>query len=192
MMQDIVLKRVSKTYNGEAVIRNFSCVIPAGRVTALMAPSGSGKTTLLRMITGLSKPDSGSITGAGQAKVGMVFQEDRLLGRLDAVSNIRLVTPSLSGERAEEELKKMGLGDALSKKVSEMSGGMKRRVAILRALLSDCELLLLDEPFTGLDEETRDRVIARVKALADGKTVILVTHEEEDALKMGADIIRLG
>lgn len=190
-MQDIVLNRVSKTYNGEEVLRDFSCVIPAGRTTAFMAPSGNGKTTLLRMLAGLVKPDSGSITGAGQLKTGMVFQEDRLLDRMDAASNIRMVTPSLSRKRAEEELKEMGLGDALSKKVSEMSGGMKRRVAILRALLSDCELLLLDEPFTGLDDETRDRVIARVKALAGGKTVILVTHEEADAVKMDAKIIRL-
>ena len=143
-----------------------------------MGPSGCGKTTLLRILLGLETADAGTITGLEGRRMSAVFQEDRLCENVSAVSNLRLVNPALSRRAAEAALTELGLGEALSQPVREFSGGMKRRVAILRALLAEFDLLLADEPFKGLDEETKRQTMAYFAEHTRGKTVILVTHEE--------------
>lgn len=158
--------------------------IGAGRITGLMAPSGAGKTTLLRILMGLEQADSGRIDGLDGLRLSAVFQEDRLCDQLDGVSNLRLVAPTLSRSEARNALEAVGLADCIGQPTRELSGGQRRRVAILRGLLADYDLLILDEPFKGLDRETKQLVIEDTQRRCMGKTVLLVTHDptELDAL----------
>ena len=185
-MQNIVIRGLSKAFDGKQVLRDFSAVLPAGQVSGLMAPSGAGKTTLLRILMGLETPDRGTITGLQGLRLSAVFQEDRLCENLNPVSNLRLVTLTLSRAAAEEALTAVGLTDCLHQPVRELSGGMRRRVAILRALLAEYDLLFLDEPFKGLDRETKDVVMADTRRRCDGRTVLFVTHDPTELEAMGA------
>lgn len=191
-MRDIVLSGIHKSFDGKVVLKDLSLIIPSGSTTCFMAPSGYGKTTLLRLLMGLISPDAGTIVGLEDLRMSTVFQEDRLAEHLSAVANIRLVSPSLTEEQVLEALEVMKLEDSAHQMVRELSGGMRRRVTLLRALLSDYDLLLLDEPFKGLDEETKQLVIEEAKTLTQGSTVLLVTHELAEAVAFGADsIVRL-
>ena len=160
-------------------------------MTALMAPSGAGKTTLLRMLMGLETADSGEISGLSGRRISAVFQEDRLLENMNPVDNIRLTAPKLDRAVILREMAAMGLTDCEKQPARELSGGMRRRVAILRALLCGADVIALDEPFKGLDEATRARVIDETKRLCRGKTVLMVTHEAAEAERMGAKIVGL-
>jgi NitT/TauT family transport system ATP-binding protein len=189
---DIVLDKISKSFDGKVVLDALSLVIPDGKVTCIMAPSGMGKTTLLRILMGLEKPDAGRISGLEGLKKSAVFQEDRLCEDLTPFGNIRLVNPELKSEEIKTAMSAVGLSECENQVVTELSGGMKRRVAILRALLADYEILFLDEPFKGLDAETKDSVIRDTKKRCHGRTVILVTHDVAEAEMMGAvQIIQL-
>ncbi len=185
------LKNISKAFGEKQVLKDFSLAIPEGQVTALMGPSGCGKTTLLRVILGLEMADSGEIIGTENRRISAVFQEDRLLTRLTAEGNLRFVA-----EREEQLrqipllLREMGLAHE-REPAATFSGGMKRRLAIARALLADYDLLVLDEPFRGLDEETKGQVMETVRRRSAGKTVLLVTHDEEEARTMTDRIVRL-
>ena len=180
---------VSKTYDGRPVIRDFSARFVPGSHTCLMGPSGCGKTTLLRLLMGLEAPDSGQIRIPEGTRFSAVFQEDRLLNRLTAAANVRLAARA-SIEQAGELLLELGIPpESLSQPVSTFSGGMKRRVALCRALLAEYDVLTLDEPYKGLDEDTRARVMRLVDVHTRGRTVILVTHAAEEAA--GYDLIHL-
>lgn len=183
-MQDIVMHRLCKSFGEKSVLRNVSGTLAAGCITGLMAPSGAGKTTLLRILMGLEQVDSGWIDGLDGLRLSAVFQEDRLCDQLDGVSNLRLVTPSLSRAEARNALETVGLADCIGQPTRELSGGQRRRVAILRGLLADYDLLILDEPFKGLDRETKQLVIEDTQRRCTGKTALLVTHDptELDAL----------
>ena len=205
----IRIRNLSKSFGGKSVLENFSADLPAGSISALMAPSGSGKTTLLNLIAGLMPADDGSIVfdteesgnahpvsfSAGKnddcrtVSFSAVFQEDRLLNEMTAESNIRLVNPSLSLSDTINAMAELGLRESTHQSVRELSGGMKRRVAILRAVLHDSDILLLDEPFQGLDEETRKTVISFLRKKAENRTVLLITHNKEDAEDCGAEQI---
>ena len=190
-MTDITLRGISKSFGGQQVLRNVSAAFPAGSVTCLMGPSGFGKTTLLRIIAGLEKPDAGTVEGVPE-RIGFVFQEDRLCEEFSAVSNVRLVTGKrLPKETIVRHLEEIGLGDSLDKPVREYSGGMKRRVAIVRAVCYPADLLILDEPFKGLDEKLRLEVIGYIRRHTEGKTVICVTHEADDAERLGGTNIEM-
>lgn len=174
------------------VFDNMSISFEAGKPTAVMAPSGSGKTTLLFLITGLLKMQSGSITyPVANPRFSMVFQEDRLLEQETILNNLKLVNSTLDTEAALELLERAGLSNQGSKKICRLSGGEKRRVAIIRALWAEYDILLLDEPFTGLDETTKLRMIDFIKEKTIGKTVILVTHNKSDADALGCKIVSL-
>lgn len=179
-MDEIQIMHLSKSYDGEPVLRNFSATLSPGKMTALMAPSGGGKTTLLRILMGLEQPDGGSIEGLSGLRLSAVFQENRLCMALDPVANIRLVNPALSREEVIQALEAVGLGDSLSKRVSELSGGMCRRVAILRALMAQYDFLLLDEPFQGLDQKTKRLVMEDTRRRCEGRTVLFVTHDPSE------------
>ena len=205
----IRIRNLSKSFGGKSVLENFSADLPAGSISALMAPSGSGKTTLLNLIAGLMPADDGSIVfdteesgnahpvsfNAGKnddcrtVSFSAVFQEDRLLNEMTAESNVRLVNPSLSLSDTINAMAELGLRESTHQSVRELSGGMKRRVAILRAVLHDSDILLLDEPFQGLDEETRKTVISFLRKKAENRTVLLITHNKEDAEDCGAEQI---
>ncbi len=186
-----MLRNVSKTYGKEQVLTGLSLTFPAGQVTCLRGPSGCGKTTLLRLIAGLEKPDGGTIEGV-PARIACVFQEDRLCEDFTAVANIRLVTGKrLSRQEIASHLREIGLGENLAKPVREFSGGMKRRVAIARAVCYEGDLLMLDEPFKGLDERLREEVMDYVMRHARGKTVLCVTHDGAEAAYLGGRVIDL-
>ena len=172
----IEVQHLCKAFGGKPVLCDFSASIPAGAVTAVMAPSGGGKTTLLRILMGLSA----------------VFQEDRLCDNLSAAANIRLVNPTLSPAQVEEALAAVGLENCAGQPVSEFSGGMRRRTAILRALLAPWDILFLDEPFKGLDPGTKERVMADTRRRCTGRTVLLVTHDLGETQALGAvQVLRL-
>lgn len=186
-----MLKNVSKAFDGRKVLENVSLRFPAGSVTCILGPSGCGKTTLLRIAAGLEKPDSGSVEGIPE-QISFVFQEDRLCEEFSAVSNVRLATgKNMPKEEIVRSLAEIGLGDDLTKPVREFSGGMKRRVAIVRAVCCPAELLFLDEPFKGLDEKLRLEVIGYIREHSKGRTVICVTHEPEDAERLGGQMVEL-
>ena len=191
-MSDIVLTEVTRRFAENTVLLKRSFRFPEGRISCVMGPSGVGKTTLLLLIAGLLKADSGEISGVPE-RIAFVFQEDRLCEDFNAAANVRLVTGrSVKPQEIREALLGLGLPEeSLSQPVREFSGGMKRRVAIARALLYSPELLLMDEPFKGLDEELRRKVMDEIKARFRGKTVILVTHDPEEAAYLGGDVITL-
>ena len=172
---------VSKAFDGRPVIRDFSARFAPGSRTCLIGPSGCGKTTLLRLLMGLETPDGGQIRIPKGTRFSAVFQEDRLLNRLPAAANVRLAA-RVPAAQAEELLLALGIPlESLSLPVSAFSGGMKRRVALCRALLADYDALMLDEPYKGLDETTRAQVMRLVAQHTRGRTVVLVTHDPAEA-----------
>ena len=185
---DIKVNDLVKTYGTLKVLNDFNAVIQNGRVTAVMAPSGVGKTTLLRILTGLEAPDSGHVSGMENRKISYVFQEDRLLESFDAVTNVRIVRPELSDEEVKTALAAVGLRENACI-INEYSGGMKRRVAIVRALMADWDVLFMDEPFRGLDEISRKLAIDYTSQLLKGRTCVLVTHDPDEPQLMGAESI---
>ena len=188
---DLILTGISKSFGRHRVLKDLDLRFPAGQITCVMAPSGAGKTTLLRILMGLETADAGEIRGMEGQRVGAVFQEDRLLPWASAAGNVRLVNAALTGAEIREAFSSAGLGGNEEQPVSELSGGMARRVALLRALLAENEVLLLDEPFKGLDEETRRAVIGCLLRYRAGRTTVVVTHDGKEAAALGARIITL-
>ena len=182
-MTDLILENICKAYGEKTVLQDFSHVFPAGKRTCIMGPSGCGKTTLLRIILGLETPDTGTITGKPE-RVTAVFQENRLFEDFSALSNLAAVCPHGDKHTMADHLTELGLGDSLHKPVRTLSGGMKRRVSIARAVLAPGDLVILDEPFTGLDKDTKDVVLHYLKHHTQGRTLLVVTHDpaERDAL----------
>ncbi len=197
--EDICVKNVSKAYGEEHVLCGFSCTIEAGGRYCLMAPSGSGKTTLFRLISRMERADEGSIEGVPE-QIGMVFQEDRLCESYDTLTNIMLTMDwkgtgnqafrrAKIAKKAREEAARILPEDCLTKPVSELSGGMRRRCAILRAMLSGADVIMMDEPFTGLDEENRRRTAAYIMEKLSGRTLIVTTHRGQDAELLDAVLL---
>ena len=163
----------------------------------LWAPSGWGKTTLLRILMGLEAPTSGSVEGVG--RVGAVFQEDRLCPQLTAEENVALVLTAEQykvktqyKEQIRDDLIQLGLDDeALALPARKLSGGQKRRAALLRALWAGCDTLLLDEPFTGMDPETMKKAAALLKERRGERAVLLATHDREAIRELGWRVIDL-
>lgn len=189
-MVKIELINITKAFGDTVIFKDYSQAFTQGRVTAIMAPSGRGKTTLLNILMGVISPDKGKILGI-KGRKSVVFQEDRLCMNLSVYANIKMVNHRVSKEDVKKEMKMVGLSESPDKPIRELSGGMRRRVAILRALLCEYEILFLDEPFQGLDVDTKDIVIKYMKNHIKDKTVIMVTHDVYEAKMMGADIITL-
>ena len=187
--QDVVsAAHICKSYSTQQVLKDYSMTMEKGKRYVLMAPSGAGKTTLLRLLTRLDNIDAGQITGMPD-RVGMVFQEDRLCEEYDALCNILLGMDAVKRvdrtgadiiEMVRREAARILPEDCLEKPVRELSGGMRRRVALLRAVMCTSELLILDEPFAGLDEENRAHTAAWLLENLKGRTLLVTTHREED------------
>ena len=188
MSRPLGFERICLRYGGQVVLEDFSLAITPGEAVCLSGPSGCGKTSLLRLLMELETPSSGQVHSLHPFSA--VFQEDRLLPWLSAPGNLRLVTGKVGEENGIGLLRELGLGDELLKPVSAFSGGMKRRVALARALLVPAPLLLLDEPFTGLDPDTRSRAAALILKQHHG-TLVMASHDQEDARLLGARLIRL-
>ena len=184
----VIVSDIKKSFGDNVVLNGFSHNFTDKKVTAIMGQSGSGKTTLLAIMMGLLPPDSGTVQCP--APISAVFQENRLCENLTASANIRLVTgKKYDRHEITAELLRIGLSNCENKAVSQLSGGMKRRVALLRALLAESEVLFLDEPFKGLDEETRRQAIEYVKSRRNGRTLLFTTHYAEEAQALGAERI---
>jgi len=181
-IKDIIIDNISKSFQEKKVISNLSGNIVGGATTCLFGPSGSGKTTLIRILLNLDTVDEGKILNIDKLKKSVVFQEDRLCENLTSLTNVKMaMAKDVDPFLANQLLIELGLEENINQKVAELSGGMKRRVAIARALASEYDLLILDEPFKGLDNEIREKTIKIVKRQTLGKTVVLVTHDLKEA-----------
>ena len=183
----IIINKLNVSFDGKQVLNDFSLTLPDKGIVCIFGPSGCGKTVLFKCLSGLIKPDSGEISGLENKRLSMVFQENRLLPWFDAAENVAFVVNE-NRELALAALAKMELTTEAGKIPAELSGGMQRRVAIARALAYDGDMLLLDEPTTGLDAELAARVMAGLINLWQGKLILLITHELSLA-KQFADII---
>ena len=204
----IEVSHISKSFGDLIVLKDYSLTMEKGQRYFMMAPSGTGKTTFLRILTGLDNADEGAITGMS-LHTGMVFQEDRLCEEYNAVCNIMLGMGKSKGRDQYKENSGRGMSrtqtvqfvrqeaakilpeDCLTKPVKELSGGMRRRVALLRAVLSASELLILDEPFAGLDEENRLRSAEYLLEHSEGRTLLVTTHREDDVKLLRGEKVAL-
>lgn len=195
----LVYSNLSLCYKQKQLFSNLSFSIPASKCTCLLGPSGSGKSTLLRLATGdASIPFSGDITFSTQKpSIGWMSQDDLLLPWMSLLDNI-ILGAKLRGEAdqtvrtaARDLLQQAGLSGYEKELPGTLSGGMKQRGALLRTLMEDSELLLMDEPFSSLDALTRFKLQNLSAHMTRGKTVLLVTHDPMEALRMGEKILVL-
>ena len=186
------ISHLTKRFGEKTLFEDLNLTLTASAV--LWAPSGWGKTTLLRILMGLELPTSGAVQGVG--KVSAVFQEDRLCPQLTAVENVALVLPGPMSQykpQIESDFQQLGLdGAALFLPARKLSGGQKRRTALLRVLWAESDTLLLDEPFTGMDPETMKKAAALLKARCQDRKVLLATHDREAIEALGWEVIELG
>lgn len=186
----LTAENITKSYGEKRVLTDFSHTFENGSFTSVMGVSGCGKTTLLSILAGLVKPDRGRVNPERFQK-SMVFQENRLCENLTVAANLRLLHERPTKAEISAELEKLGLSGLENEPVHTLSGGMKRRAALLRGLLAKYDALFLDEPFKGLDEGTKRRVMEYCKEKTVGKTVILVTHDADEAEFFGGEKIIL-
>ncbi|HHU06645.1 MAG TPA: ABC transporter ATP-binding protein [Clostridiales bacterium] len=182
------LKDVTFSFGDRLVLDSFSIELPNEGITCLLGPSGCGKTTLFRLIAGLIRPQLGEIS-VDFNKISFMFQEDRLLPWLSALENVRAVLPADERDKAGLILSELGLGNELNTMPPELSAGMKRRVALARALAFGGDLLLLDEPFTGLEPELMERLASHIKK--QSRPVYVITHSEKEVELLGGRTVRL-
>lgn len=202
----IVARNVSVRFSGDektVALKNVSFTVARGEFLAIVGPSGCGKSTLLKAVAGLLSPSEGTIVingnGGSRSQVGFVFQADALLPWMTAIRNVELAI-QLSGrdkasasERARQLMKQLRLGDSCEKYPAQLSGGMRKRVALARALAQQPQVFLMDEPFSALDAQTRIHVgNFFLRILEKSKqTVVLVTHDIEEAVAMADRILVL-
>lgn len=211
----LTVSALDKSFGSLQVLRQVSFSVSAGRPGCIMGPSGSGKTTFFRILLGLEQPDLGTVeftflpasltssepprsaaahrprtSSAGlPPAVSAVFQEDRLCEGFSPIDNLRLAIPGLSSAAIRRELEKLLPEECLTRPVSTLSGGMKRRTAIARALLAPSDMVVLDEPFTGLDDETRQAAIRFILEKSEGRLLLLSTHQKEDVSRLNGEQI---
>lgn len=187
----IRIEGLTKCFGAKCLFRELNLSVEEPVI--LWAPSGWGKTTLLRILMGLEQPTGGTVQGTG--RVSAVFQEDRLCLQLTAEENVALVLPGkmdASRERIRLDLQALGLDEKdLSLPVRRLSGGQKRRVALLRAVWAPGDTLLLDEPFTGMDPDTMQKAAALLKLRCGERNVLLATHDRDAIRALGWQVIEL-
>jgi thiamine transport system ATP-binding protein len=199
---------VSVTFGERRILDDFSLTVDEGRTVALLGPSGSGKSTLLRVIAGLITPDSGTVswgdvdltsTATHRRSVGMVFQDEQLFPHMSVGANIEFglkmanVASVERRVRVDELLELVGLNRFGPRRVTDLSGGEAKRVALARALAPRPRVLLLDEPLTGLDRDLHDRLAAEIREIlhATATTAIHVTHDPQEAEIIADRIVHL-
>ena len=200
------IKNITRCFDDLTVVRDVSLKIMPGQVTCLLGPSGCGKSTTLRLIAGIDRQNSGEIYVNGQLisgpfynmppeerSVGLMFQDFALFPHLNVAENVAFaITGSKSArrEQARELLEKVGLVNLIDQFPQSLSGGEQQRVALVRALASKPDIMLMDEPFSGLDNRLRDGIRDETLAILkeEGTAVLLVTHEPEEAMRMADEI----
>ena len=187
----LTIEHLTKQFGEKTLFRNLCLTVDGPAV--LWAPSGWGKTTLLRILMGLDTPTAGRVRGVGRAAA--VFQEDRLCPQLTALQNVTLVLPGSEKQYKEQiraEFQQLGMDTAaLALPAARLSGGQKRRTALLRALWASSDTLLLDEPFTGMDPDTLAAAAALLRTRCGTEPVLLATHDREAIRLLGWPVIEL-
>lgn len=187
----LTIEHLTKQFGEKTLFRDLCLTVEGPAV--LWAPSGWGKTTLLRILMGLDTPTAGRVRGVGRAAA--VFQEDRLCPQLTALQNVTLVLPGSEKqykEQIEADFQQLGMDTAaLALPAARLSGGQKRRTALLRALWAPSDTLLLDEPFTGMDPDTLAAAAALLRTRCGTEPVLLATHDREAIRLLGWPVIEL-
>lgn len=187
----LTIEHLTKQFGEKTLFRDLCLTVEGPAV--LWAPSGWGKTTLLRILMGLDTPTAGRVRGVGRAAA--VFQEDRLCPQLTALQNVTLVLPGSEKQYKEQigtDFQQFGMdAAALALPAARLSGGQKRRTALLRALWAPSDTLLLDEPFTGMDPDTLAAAAALLRTRCRTKPVLLATHDREAIRLLGWPVIEL-
>lgn len=187
----LTIEHLTKQFGEKTLFRDLCLTVDGPAV--LWAPSGWGKTTLLRILMGLDTPTAGRVRGVGRAAA--VFQEDRLCPQLTALQNVTLVLPGSEKQYKEQigaAFQQLGMdAAALALPAARLSGGQKRRTALLRALWAPSDTLLLDEPFTGMDPDTLAAAAALLRTRCRIKPVLLATHDREAIRLLGWPVIEL-
>jgi NitT/TauT family transport system ATP-binding protein len=193
----VQVKNLYKSFGDNKVLVNLNLNFEKNKITVVTGPSGCGKTTLLNIISGIEKPDSGEVILKDHS-ISFIFQEDRLIPDLTVYKNIEFVLKSTLTEQEskpiiEKYLALVKLTEAKDKYPDQLSGGMKRRVAVARAFAYRSDLLIMDEPFKGLDEKLKKEIMDEFLRIynLDKRTVILVTHDKDEAMFLGDAIIDL-
>ena len=196
---EIIIQDLCKSYGALTVLSHLDLHFTSARPCCLMSPSGSGKTTLFRILMGLEQADGGSLrfTENGhplskRPRISAVFQEDRLCEAFTPLENVRMAAGrALSAGQIRKEMALLLPEESLDRPVSTLSGGMKRRTALCRAILTPSSVLLMDEPFTGLDDAMRRQVIRYLLDRLAGRLLLLSTHSQEDVSLLGGKCFRL-
>jgi len=193
----VQVKNLNKSFGSNKIFDNLNMNFEKNKITVITGPSGCGKTTLLNIISGIEKPDSGEVVSNSRS-ISYIFQEDRLLPDLTVYKNIEFVLKStMTTEEMKPVIEKyidlVKLKEARDKYPSQLSGGMKRRVAVARAFAYRSDLLLMDEPFKGLDDRLKKEIIDEFLRIyrQDKRTVIFVTHDMREAEILGDTIYSL-
>ena len=191
---NVKAKNLYFSYGDQPVLQNVCIELTADQPVVLLGGSGMGKTTLLRILAGLMKADAGEIEGIDKnTRIAVMYQEDRLFPHLTVYKNLKLIRPGVTREEAAGLLAELNLEAAvLDQLPRELSGGMRRRIALARALLFEADLVLMDEPFQGLDVDTRRTALAAVKKWTKGRPLMLISHEPEDGPALGAKTLTIG
>lgn len=191
---ELNVKHLCLSFHGISVLSDVNLSLHSGNVYCLMGPSGSGKTSFFKILLGLIDADSGIVDIPNGIKISAVFQENRLCEEFTPIENLTMTVPGYSRDlksKAREVLLNLLPEESLLRPVSTLSGGMKRRVAIGRALFKPSDLILLDEPFTGLDRKTKEKVISYIRTCTRDKLVMISTHQPEDAALFDGTLIHL-
>lgn len=198
------LQNIKKSFDGKEVLKDISIEVGDGEIVSILGPSGCGKTTLLNIILGLTNPDSGEINFNGEdiTRVPMekrgfniVFQDYALFPNLNAYQNITYGLKNKPGISTQEEIDDfinlLGLKEHLNKKIEQLSGGQKQKVALARTLVMKPKILLLDEPLSALDGVIKESIKERIKTIAKefNLTIIIVTHDPEEALTLSDKVL---
>ena len=215
-MSDLELLRLGVAHGDRILIDDLTFRLSSGSTGAILGPSGAGKTSLLRVIAGIEHPRTGRVLVGGvditdvpvhRRRIGLVFQDNQLFPHLDVAGNIayglrnnsdkdirRSWTPDRIDRRVAEMLELIGMTDRKSASVGVLSGGEAKRVALARGLAPAPEVLLLDEPLSGLDDELRHRLLRDLRSILDstGITALVVTHDEEESELLASSVVRLG
>ena len=194
----MILENVCKSFGGRKVLDEVSLSFPSGKVHCIMGPSGCGKTTLLDIVAGILPPDSGKVIGTDGMKMAYAFQSPRLLPWKTVIQNVEFALPeTLPRERkrtvAENALALVELSAEADSLPSQLSSGMASRVCLARALAVEADILLLDEPFSGLNRALKERIGAKLRHIWEdkGTTVLMATHSTEDAAFFSASTVNL-
>ncbi len=174
------IEHLTVIYDKKPILRDLSFSFSEHTTTGIIGTSGVGKTTLLNVLAGLIKPSEGAVQ-LGEERLSFIFQEPRLFPWMTALENVRCVCGE--PDRAKHYLSSLLPEEAFLQYPHELSGGMKQRVSIARALAYDPQILLMDEPFQGLDPETKEATADFVFHCMQGKTVLMVTHDESDLVR---------